>query len=365
MGLSFIPTPSNAHLESIQTSLNDFERKIKLSYFFKERQNKSRTEQSFQKQPFTEKSTWEPPAKLIPENISGELSELKLRTQAVTQSRDSPNLTHSQIGALKNLKLKQHLIIKPADKGSATVIMNKSDYIFEAERQLNDENYYKIIDKPIYPETSKKISDILDSLWEPHFLTQKQINYLKPPKTPRARQFYLLPKIHKDVGKWAIPGKMPPGRPIVSDCSSESYRVSEYIDFHLKPVANKHPSYIKDTGDFLSKLREVKAPKDSLLVTLDIDSLYTNIKTDYGLESVKKMFDKHPNSLRPDKEILELLQLCLENNDFQFNGKWYLQTSGTAMGKKFAPNYANIDMAIFEEAALEKAKKKPLVFYSF
>ena len=158
---------------------------------------------------------------------------------------------------------------------------------------------------------------------------------------------------------------MPPGRPIVSDCSSESYRVSEYIDFHLKPVANKHPSYIKDTGDFISKLREVKAPKDSLLVTLDIDSLYTNIKTDYGLESVKKMFDKHPNSLRPDKEILELLQLCLENNDFQFNGKWYLQTSGTAMGKKFAPNYANIDMAIFEEAALEKAKKKPLVFYRF
>jgi hypothetical protein len=42
-----------------------------------------------------------------------------------------------------------------------------------------------------------------------------------------------------------------------------------------------------------------------------------------------------------DKEILELLKIMLNNNDFQFGGHTYLQISGTAMGIPFAPNYAN------------------------
>ena len=53
-------------------------------------------------------------------------------------------------------------------------------------------------------------------------------------------------------------------------------------------------------------------------------------------------------SLRPNKEIMDLLKLSLEKNDFIFNDDWYLQISGTAMGKKFALNYANIFMATWE-----------------
>ena len=51
---------------------------------------------------------------------------------------------------------------------------------------------------------------------------------------------------------------MPPGRPIISDCDSESYKVAEYIDNFLQKISQKHPSYIKDTYDFLSKLRTAK-----------------------------------------------------------------------------------------------------------
>ena len=50
--------------------------------------------------------------------------------------------------------------------------------------------------------------------------------------------------------------------------------------------------------------------------------------------------------------MMDLLKLSLENNDFIFNDDWCLQISGTSMGKKFAPNYANILMAKWEEEAL-------------
>ena len=118
----------------------------------------------------------------------------------------------------------------------------------------------------------------------------------------------MLPKIHKDPNKWTVPNRIPPGRPIVSDCSSESYSVSEYIDHYLCPLATSHPSYLKDTGDFLHKISQVKVPDDVLLITLDVDSLYTNIDNQAGLEAVKQKLHDNPERGRPDKELLELLE---------------------------------------------------------
>ena len=38
---------------------------------------------------------------------------------------------------------------------------------------------------------------------------------------------------------------------------NQSYTTSEYIDSHLKPIANRHERFVKNTDDLLSKL-----PKD-------------------------------------------------------------------------------------------------------
>jgi hypothetical protein len=285
--------------------------------------------------------------------------------QQIKIKKQYPNLKTSQIRALKKLKNNMHIIIKPADKGSATVIMNKQDYIFEANRQLNNAKHYTKIDSPVYPHTSRKIKSIIHNLQCNGYLTDKQVDYLSPDDNPRPRHFYMLPKIHKDPDKWTVPGKIPPGRPIVSDCSSESYKISEYIDHHLAPLAINHPSYVKDTEDFISKLSDLKIPKDSMLITLDVDSLYTNINNKDGIQSVADMLSKNPDGHRPDKLLLELLELSLLNNDFTFNGQWYLQIFGTAMGKKFAPNYANIFMAKWEQEALEKCEKKPLLYLRY
>ena len=132
----------------------------------------------------------------------------------------------------------------------------------------------------------------------------------------------------------------PPGRPIVSDCPSDTYNISEFIDHYLKPVSNLHSSYLKDTPDFINKIRNIKVPTKALLITLDVDALYTNIDNTNGLKTVQDTFNLYPNPSRPDQQILELLKLSLENNDFTFNKEWFLQIWGTAMGKKFAPEYA-------------------------
>ena len=101
----------------------------------------------------------------------------------------------------------------------------------------------------------------------------------------------------------------------------------------------------------MDKLRDIEVPSNAILVTADVQSLFTNIQPNKGLEALGKMYDKYDVSM-PFEEINRLLELSLLHNDFLFNDQWFLQTSGTAMGIKYAPSFANIFMANLEDEVL-------------
>ena len=71
----------------------------------------------------------------------------------------------------------------------------------------------------------------------------------------------------------------------------------------------------------------------------------------------------------PDSFILELLDLVLKYNIFEFDGELFLQLIGTAMGTRAAPNVADIFMSYLDADIKKKAHKfakdnvSPLVFY--
>ena len=115
--------------------------------------------------------------------------------------------------------------------------------------------------------------DLIHSLWRKKYITHAQRDYLLGDAQPRPRLFYMLPKIHKEPVAWSEPFKIPPGRPIVSDCSSETYHTAEYIDYYLYPLSISHASYVKDTYDFVAKVRALRIPVHAFLFTMDVDSL--------------------------------------------------------------------------------------------
>ena len=69
-------------------------------------------------------------------------------------------------------------------------------------------------------------------------------------------------------------------------------QATQYIDYFLKPLATQHESYIKDTCDFISKVRDLPVEEEWLLVTADVTALYTNMRIDIILDSVKEAFQK-------------------------------------------------------------------------
>ena len=110
-------------------------------------------------------------------------------------------------------------------------------------------------------------------------------------------------------------------------------------------------SYIRDSTHLKNILNGFTVQPGMSLCTLDITSLYTNIPHNEGIQSTKEMLVIHkpPDSLPHNSYIIELLELVLTNNHFEFNGKYCHQMSGTAMGTKLVPSYANVFMTMFEE----------------
>ncbi|KAL2076761.1 hypothetical protein ACEWY4_027643 [Coilia grayii] len=362
-GLSFIPSHLVKNTDRRQTlaELTRYHRRLKLASFFDQNEV-----MDGEITPFLPPSRWEPDDGSIPTDLHELIGQDKetLFQWANNNRMTSPNLTESERRALTSIKELKHIVIKPADKGNATVLMDKTQYVQEARRQLEDPNLYRRLRKPIFTETARTYTRKIQELLKHKYINKKQALYLRGTEPFRSRRFYILPKIHKERSKWPT-SYMPPGRPIVSDCGSESYRIAEYIDHFLTPLSTKHGSYIRDTYHFLDKVRDARMSSDTLLFTIDVDSLYTNIDTALGLKAIKEWFRRYHQADRPNKLILELLELNLTHNDFEFNDDYYLQIRGTAMGKKFAPAYANIYMAEWEESVFPKCKKTPTHYYRF
>ena len=81
--------------------------------------------------------------------------------------------------------------------------------------------------------------------------------------------------------------------------------------------------------------------KDTILVTLDVKSLYTQIPNQEGIEAVKStLYQSDKREMAP--VITAFLWLILTLNNFTFNDINYLQTSGMSMGSKASTSYANL-----------------------
>lgn len=398
LGSKFIPKPNKIKRRNIIECFENFSRKIRLMYHWESKVLEpvaSGKHEAFDKLKI--KSKWEPDDEDIDKKVLELLNECKnnlshIKLDNKTNSNTSTeNLfkkhksrlkikdlskkskkkekhtkkSRSFYKLMKKLIRNKNIIIKPADKGSSLIIMNKDNYLEEANRQFNNKLHYRRIQTTVAKESILTLNKILVHLHYGGFMTKKHFEYLKPnAKDHRERRFYLLPKIHKKKQKWPKEN-MPQGRPVVSDCNSETYRAAELLDNFLNPLSQKHNSYIKDTNDFLQKIRNIKVPEGAHLITLDVCALYTNIPHEKGIEAVKNILKKYPEVGRPDSYILELLKLQLEGNDFEFNGDFYLQTWGTSMGKRFSPSYANIFLAQEEEKALEKCPLKPMSYLRF
>ena len=186
-------------------------------------------------------------------------------------------------------------------------------------------------------------------------MKKENIQYFEV-KDPKFARFYLLPKIHKRLHDV-------PGRPVISDCRYYTENISAFLDFHLQPLAQAVKSYIKDTNDFLNKLRSLpNLPSDIILCTVDIVGFYPNIPHQEGLSALRKRLDNRKEKYNSTDTLCDLGEVVLKNNIFKFSKKIFKQKRRTAIRTNIAPPYSILFMAELEEAILKEADFKPYLW---
>ena len=169
----------------------------------------------------------------------------------------------------------------------------------------------------------------------------------------------LRPKIHKHLFDV-------PERPVLSNCGTATEKVSELLDHVLKAVMQQKGSYIKDSGDFIKKLKKIKeVANDAIMVTADVFGLYPIIRHDVGLEALRKTLDEQVNKKMVLRTLLKWQNLFWEITTLNLMVKLNNNFLATAIGTKFAPPYACIFMEKVEIEFLESQVCKLLVWFRY
>ena len=98
-----------------------------------------------------------------------------------------------------------------------------------------------------------------------------------------------------------------PERPVISNSGYYTENISAFLEFHLKPLAKKVKSYVKDTNDFLGKIASLPPfPDDIILCTIDVVGLYPNILHDEGLIVLRKSLESSEDKTISTDSLMDL-----------------------------------------------------------
>ena len=115
-------------------------------------------------------------------------------------------------------------------------------------------------------------------------------------------------------------------------------------------------SFVKDSTSFINEFKDIKLDPDDRFVSFDVVSLYTCIPIKEAIDVIARI---------TDLDTAHLVEICLTSTFFSFEGVFFEQTDGVAMGSPLSPFVANIFMEHFESRALSSSLFQPKLWKRF
>ena len=180
------------------------------------------------------------------------------------------NITNNEEKALRELLYDDSIVIRPSDKSSGVVIMNRSDYETEVHDELKDNGTYKEIKEDLTTNIENKIKKNVEGMYKRNVITKEMKGYLIP-KGSQTGKVQANPKIDKTNH---------PLRTIVNGNNHATENMAEVVEHELMENVCNLKSYIKDTTELLQKLNKIPQPLpgNSIMFCLDVKALYQERK---------------------------------------------------------------------------------------
>ena len=169
-------------------------------------------------------------------------------------------------------------------------------------------------------------------------------------------KLYGLPKIHK-VGT--------PLRPIVFSRGSITHEVAKVLAGIIHPFVGQSPHHLKNTQHFVEHIKQITLESRKAITSYDVKALFTSVSVDTSIQIVQQKLSQDltlPQRTNMSiQQIIMLLEFYLKNTKFLFQGKYYEQIHGAAMGSHIRPFIANLFLKEFEVKGLSTAPHPLLV----
>jgi hypothetical protein len=231
--------------------------------------------------------------------------------------------------------------------------MDRSEYVQRMEEKLKDEQTYKKLDSDQTQEIRNALCETLKRIRDEGQMTDS-IYYRLYPTQCQVPRMYGHPKIHKDGY---------PLREIVDGTGGVVKQVDKYIAGIIKQYVEDTDHYIKNSRDFVEKVKDVTVGADETLVSYDVTALYPSVPQDEAIELISEKLhadaELRSKTTMSAANVIALYRLCVQRTYFAFNRQLYQQVDGLAIGASTSGFGAEIFMQRFEYKALTTFTSPP------
>ena len=249
------------------------------------------------------------------------------------------------------------LLLKQSDKNLGLCLVKKDWYIDELSNMLDNDPCYREVTLDFAQQETSWLGNRLKTM-QMGMLPAAQRKFLRDAFLGFAEfrwpQIHGIPKVHKQ------PLKI---RPIVPCHSHPANHASKVLSRMLKPLLSKHEMILKSSHVLARELRDFKVPRDKKLwlCSGDVKAMYPNIPRKRAHNRVVKMWIDNYGKLLSDL-VRDLLEVSDDFLFAEFQGRYFYQHGGLAMGVPAAPDVAQLYCA-FEESSAERFKNDNILLY--
>jgi hypothetical protein len=118
-----------------------------------------------------------------------------------------------------------------------------------------------------------------------------------------------------------------PLRPIINNIGALTYQLSKYLAELLIQLTGNSAHHAKNSFHFVQILESLQVQPEDLMVSFDVVSLFTNVLIVDSLDLLSYHFED---------DVLALFKHALTSTYFCFDGQFYKQIDGVAMGSTFS-----------------------------
>ena len=147
----------------MEEDTRQFFRRIRLKEFFYDEEEVENDNENIR--PFKKKSKWTPPCNRDPAletYVKVVRDDIHQSLDQGPRKRPHDNLTSKERKALRSLRSRSDIVIKPADKGSATVVMSRQDYLMKVMQHLDNRDFYERLDEHLMNQLTSLLIDMMD-----------------------------------------------------------------------------------------------------------------------------------------------------------------------------------------------------------